>query len=104
MANANSTSSRTSKRNAGPVKAGGPSTHLIDQIRQQAQEIETRACDIEILLETIFEKIDRLASAGPVKTLDAINTLTTCALRNVALIKKHHEHISELIIAKGGAQ
>lgn len=74
----------------------------IEQIWRQVQEIETRTCDIEILLETVFEKIDGLASAGPAKTLDAINTLATCALRNVALIKEHYEHIGALTI--GGAQ
>lgn len=76
----------------------------IDQIREQAQEIETRTCDVEVLLETIFEKIDGLASAGPVKTLDAINTLATCALRNVALIKEHYEYINALTCTEGGAQ
>lgn len=109
MANANSTSSRTSKRNAGPGKAAptaapmvpmprGAEANTNDQIRVLVQEIESRTCDIEILLETIFEKIDHLASAGPVKTLDAINTLTTCTLRNVALIKEHYEHIGALTI------
>lgn len=80
------------------------SPNQIDQIRQQVQEIETRACDVEVLLETIFEKIDGLASVGPVKTLDAINTLTTCALRNVALIKEHYEHINALTCTEGGVQ
>ncbi len=70
----------------------------IDQIRPLVQDIETRACDIEILLETIFEKIDGLSGVGPLKTVDAINTLTTCALRNVSILKEHYEHISALTI------
>lgn len=74
----------------------------LDQIRRQVQEIETRTYDIEILLETVFEKIDRYSSAGPAKTLDAINTLATCALRNVALLKEHYEHIGAL--TNGGEQ
>lgn len=77
-------------------------TSPLEQIRRQVQEIETRTCDIEILLETIFDKIDGFSSAGRAKTLDAINTLATCALRNVALIREHYEHIGALTI--GGEQ
>lgn len=113
MASANSTSPGTSKRNAGPEKSmpssapkaptpRAPKDTANGQIRILVQEIENRTCDIEILLETVFEKIDGLASAGPAKTLDAVNTLTTCALRNVALIKEHYEHIGALTI--GGNQ
>src|SRR6478735_8630543 len=113
MASANSTSPGTSKRNAGTEKSmpaaapkapapRAPEDKTNNQIRILAQEIETRTCDIEILLETVFEKIDRYSSAGAVKTLDAINTLATCALRNVALIKEHYEHIGALTL--GGEQ
>lgn len=80
----------------------------IQEIRIQAHDIEARALDLDILLETIIEKIDGLSHAGPAKTLDAINTLTTCALRNVALIKEHHSHLMALtaqVTAKeGGAK
>jgi hypothetical protein len=68
----------------------------------QAHDIESRACEIEILLETIFEKIDS-AVADPAKALESINCYATCALRNVALIKEHHAHIMALTM-EGGAQ
>lgn len=98
-AKSNTATEKNRQRSQQPAKT--EASHL-EQIRRQVQEIETRTCDIEILLETIFDKIDRPASAGPAKTLDAINTLTTCALRNVALIKEHYEHIGAL--TNGGTQ
>lgn len=69
--------------------------NLLDQIRQQGHDIESRAVDLDILLETILEQIDA-GGVDRANTLTAINCFTTCALRNVALIKEHNLHILAL--------
>ena len=66
----------------------------MDQIRMQMHQIEARASDIEILMQTIFLKID--TAADPKSALDAINCYATCALRNAALINEHHGHVMAL--------
>lgn len=93
---------KNEKKQNGAVIGTFATVSTFDQIRIQANEIETRAYEVEILMQTIFEKIDSGLS-DPVKTLDAINCYATCALRNVALIKEHNLHILALA-GKGGAQ
>jgi len=66
----------------------------MDQIRMQMHEIETRAGEIEILMQTIFLQID--SATDPQSALNAINCYATCALRNVALINEHRGHVMAL--------
>lgn len=76
--------------------------NAFEQIRGHGHDIESRTVDLDVLLETILQKIDA-GGADHSDTLTAINCFTTCALRSVALIKEHNLHILALA-AKGGAQ
>lgn len=71
----------------------------LEQIREQALEIEAQRHRLQVLLEAILEKVDESDQA---KALGAIDCFATCALRSVALINEHHLHI--LLLAKGGAR
>jgi hypothetical protein len=75
----------------------------LGQIRRQADDIESRLVEVEVLAQTIFLKIDH----DPAQALTAINCYATCILRNVALIEEHRQHIIALTAAAneiGGAQ
>jgi hypothetical protein len=76
----------------------------VDGIRQRAQDINAQAGDIEILLSSIFDKLDSMADLAPAaaEAVGAINCFATCALRNVALIKEANTDIL-LLTSEGGA-
>lgn len=70
-----------------------------DQIRQQANDIDMRAVDAKILLNTIGEKLDAMDGLNEEDTAHALamHCFVTCALRNLELLKEHVDHVFELL-------
>lgn len=67
--------------------------------RQHGHEIEACAVNLEILMQSIFEKIDQISEASPqtMEAVAAINCYATCALTQVATLKANSEKMMDII-------
>lgn len=83
--------------------ATGAAPHMLD-INARASDAAEQAADIAHLLQATFEKLDELSDvAGPLgDVVAAANCFTTCAARNVELIREAAADIIALA-QQGGA-
>ena len=77
--------------------------HSVDvgAIRQHVSDISAHAARLEILLLTIFEKLDDIRPMDQA-AVDAVECFATCALRNAVLIKEANADIL-VLASEGGA-
>ena len=103
---------RRASGTAAPASASASSTSTAPpaatgqllNIETYAVDIGAQVTDIEILLQSVFEKLDNVGDAGAAAgALAAINCFTTCALRNAALIGEAKDHIIALATEGGAA-
>lgn len=75
----------------------------IADIFQHASDISAHAARLEILLLEAFDKLDGIKpwSEATRGAVDAAECITTCALRNSALMRDAAAHISA-VVAEGG--
>lgn len=73
--------------------------NVASQIRQQANDIDMRTQDTEILLKAIAEQMDRFTELQDDDSphFNAAYCFVTCAMRNVELLKEHVQHVFELL-------
>lgn len=67
--------------------------------RQHDHETEAAMVNLEILMQSIFDKIDQISEASQ-QTLDvvaAINCYATCALTQVAAAKLHNMQMMDIV-------
>lgn len=67
--------------------------------RQHGHEIEAAAVNLEILMQSIFEKIDQISEASPqtMEAVAAINCYATCALLQVTTLKANATQMMDII-------
>jgi hypothetical protein len=67
--------------------------------RQHGHEAEAAMVNLEILMQSIFEKIDQISEASSQTTdvVAAINCYATCALTQVAAAKLHNTQMMDII-------
>jgi len=92
---------------AAEASDAAPASASIQGQSQQLLDIEARAVDIlleteraEVLLQAVFDQLDRIDDTAPGTT--AINCFTTCTARAVALMHEAADNIVALV-AEGGA-
>lgn len=99
---------RANERHAVIEAAGAcskPSMINVAAIRQHASDIGAHGARLEILLLTIFDRLEEIdpKDRGTRAAVDAVECFTTCALRNGVLMREAAGQVEALALEGGAA-